>query len=114
MADDLGSGIALDQELDFIVDATGDLEHASGVDEVRKDLAFNLIRELSSFEGRLQNRETEADAEIVAQRTILNDPRVAQVQYIDARFEDPQTLAIEAQLRVESGETFTNVFTLSV
>lgn len=115
MADEeLGSGIALSQHLDFIVDTTGDLEHAEGVGEVRKDLAFNIIREMSDFEGRVPNRETEKDAEIVAKRVILADPRVSTLNAIEVYFEDRNTLAIDAAITVASGETFENVFTLTV
>jgi len=41
---DYGAGIELTQDLDLRIDSTGDISSVDGVDELEKDLAFQLIR----------------------------------------------------------------------
>lgn len=52
MSEEYGAGVALDRSLDFVVDHTGDIKSSFGLDELEKDLAFQMQRYLSDYLGQ--------------------------------------------------------------
>lgn len=83
---DFGSGIFLTQDFDFEVTNTGDIRTESGVDELEKDIALQMIKEKDDLIGLPQYPNT--SARISSQtREILNaDPRVSQVVSVNVKF----------------------------
>lgn len=74
-----GSGILLDETLDFTIDPTGDLSFESGTDELEKDLSLQMIFSLSEYTGKPPSGNVEEqvlhDARIIA----LADSRISSV-----------------------------------
>lgn len=79
MSDELGAGIALDEDLDVSVGSTGDLKNESGVDELRKDLAFNMILSLQQYLGSPPGGNLEEKVAATAYRVALADSRIESV-----------------------------------
>lgn len=104
MSDPFGSGPALNQNLDFEVGTGGDLAIAYGEYELRKDLGFRLIQAFADFQGRRTDQATIGDAEILATRTVEEDPRVNRVEEITVWLPDIETLRIEMRLDTVDGD----------
>lgn len=75
--ENLGSGQYLDETLDFEVDTTGDIRASDGLEELEKDLAFQMIISLSQFLGEPPTPETEADIRRMAYRVAAADIRIS-------------------------------------
>jgi len=88
--EELGAGQYLDQNLDFSVDETGDVRSAYGIEELEKDLSFQMIASLSQFLGERPTPELEADIKRMAYRVAAADVRVSAVdrQGIDVEWEE--------------------------
>lgn len=74
-----GSGIYLDENFDWEVDTSGDVRGDTGVSELQKDLAFNVVRALAYGEG-ISTPENVADGGIIGEpltRGILTDIEIA-------------------------------------
>lgn len=76
---DFGKGLELDSNLDLVITETGDLGIVSDVAELRKDLAFRLIRQFEQVTGWQNTPEFHKDAELLAKRTVIDDDRVTGV-----------------------------------
>ncbi len=97
---DYGAGIALDRELDLEIDATGDIESVDGVDELEKDISFQLIRVLSDEVGLPISRKEESRIARLARITIEADPRISQVESLSADIRrGAQEIEIDASVR---------------
>lgn len=80
MADDLGTGIHLDDQFDFAVDPTGDLKNEGGVDELQKDLAFQMVISLSRYIGEPPTGNLTEQVAGTARRVAEVDSRVSSVE----------------------------------
>jgi hypothetical protein len=123
---DYGSGTALDRFLDFQVGPTGDIKSVSGVDEVRKDVAYRLIGALRYGEG-VEEPASVADGvvgepitdglsddiAIVVSRTIEDDPRVGSVPEIRVGQPRNDRIEVEARIVLQDGETLFESFIIS-
>lgn len=76
---DFGSGVSLDSSFDFVVGANGDLETEDGINELQKDLAFQIAITLDQYLGRPPTKNTRAQALDAAAKVVLADPRVDSV-----------------------------------
>lgn len=74
-----GAGIYLDESLDFSVGNAGDLKHEVGVDELRKDLAIQMIIYLDQYLGRPPTGSLNAEVAGTAMRAAAADTRVQSV-----------------------------------
>jgi len=106
MADEFGSGIALDQQFDLSVDSTGDIEATSGVNELQKDLAFNMVLNLERFLGEPPSGNLNTRVADIASRVALADVRVASVSDdISVSFNETRDeITIKMSVRTSDGE----------
>lgn len=79
MAERFGTGIHLDEQLDFSVDPSGDLQAERGLDELQKDLSFQMIVNLQQFIGQPPSGNIEAKVINIAAKIALADSRVSSV-----------------------------------
>lgn len=79
MVEVLGSGIALDEQLDFSVNSSGDLKSVSGSSELEKDLAFQMIISLSKYVGQPPSGNLNEKVAGTASRVARADRRVNSV-----------------------------------
>lgn len=80
MSDQLGEGLYIDQNLDFGVGQSGDIQTSSGVDELQKDLAIQMIINLDEYVGSRPADNTKAQISRRAIETALDDSRVQSVR----------------------------------
>lgn len=107
MADEFGSGIFLDEQFDFSVGSTGDLENTSGIDELQKDLAFKMVLNLEQFLGQPPSGNLTAKVADVASRVAIADVRVDSVveDSIDIQFSETRDeLTVKLAVRTGEGE----------
>jgi hypothetical protein len=107
MADRFGEGLYLDDQLDFSVDPSGDLQSASGVNELQKDLSFQMIFNLEDFIGKPPSGNIEAKIINIASKVAIADSRVTSVSQEKSyvRFGDSrQSLELNLVVRTVSGE----------
>lgn len=80
--DNLGSGLSLDEELDFDPSPSGDLATNDGLQELSKDLTVVTIVELDEYLGEPPSSTIEEEVLAKAVRVIEPDDRV---DYVDKR-----------------------------
>lgn len=109
----LGSGLYLDQSLDFDVSTTGDLQTTSGSEELQKDLAFQLLIILDDLMGQPLTPDTRAQIKSLTLDTILSDSRVDDVDRgsLTIGKPNPESIRIEA-IATASGQPQELVFNL--
>ena len=105
--DALGSGIALGDDLDMMLEDSGDLLATSGIEELEKDLSINMIFQLtfggpdgSGYLGRPLTQEVESDILDLIRRTALSDDRINTVRSIFVRRSPNQRNTLEIDLTV--------------
>jgi len=103
MADEFGSGIFLDDQFDFSVNSTGDLKTRSGLDELQKDLAFNMVINLNQYRGQPPTGNLKEKVAATAKSVAEADSRIdfvlsgqTQVSFSDNR--EQITLKMTAQV----------------
>ncbi len=106
MSENLGSGVFLDERFDFSVDPTGDLKSTSGLNELQKDLAFQMVINLEQFIGQPPTGNLQEKVAGTAKRVAEADSRVRYVLEGDTEviFSDDReeiTLKMTAQTRDE-------------
>lgn len=79
---ELGSGIYLDGLFDFVADSTGDIRAAEDVNELQKDLAFQMIISLSKYLGQPPSGNLKEKIAGTAKRVAETDDRV---DFVDSR-----------------------------
>lgn len=79
MSEEFGSGIALDEQFDLSVGATGDLETVSGVEELQKDLSFQLTQELQEYLGSPSSSSLVAQVSNTTKNVLNADSRIDSV-----------------------------------
>jgi len=105
--DGLGSGIALDEDLDMMLSNDGDLLSVSGFEELEKDLSVNMIFQLTfggpdnaGYLGKPLTPEVKADILDLVKRTALSDDRINTVRRIVVSRPDGQRNVIVVDLTV--------------
>ena len=102
-----GSGPALDENFDLSVNETGDLKSVDGVEELHKDLSFQLQYSLETYIGAGQNTNVETNALTTAIRVLNADSRVDRVIESTSGAsltEDGRTLTITMNYITNDGE----------
>lgn len=77
--DTYGAGPTLDEDLDFSIDPTGDIESLGGLTELEKDLGWQLKVSLRRFEGESSNTNVESKAQDTAEKVAEADGRITTV-----------------------------------
>jgi len=101
--ENLGSGLYLDQTLDFGVGSTGDLRHISGSSELEKDLSFQLLIILDDLMGQPLTPEVEAQVKSLTVDTILSDSRVDDIDRGSMNLFKPNAESLIIQTLVTAG-----------
>lgn len=83
MTERFGAGPALDEDLDFDITPTGDLRVEEGVDELQKDLSFQLHFFLQRFLGEQPTEETKKEIIAEVKDVVTRDSRVG--SFVDER-----------------------------
>lgn len=107
-----GGGIFLTKDWDFEVNNTGDIRTISGLDELEKDVAFQLASNLDQFIGSRITNEQANDIAIETQQQLSADPRIAAVLDLTVQFPDgdPDTVEVIATVRDTEGDEQELVF----
>jgi hypothetical protein len=109
----LGSGQYLDETFDFEVDTTGDIRASDGIEEVEKDLSFQMAITLSQFLGEQPTQEVEAEIKRMAYRVGIADVRVANIDRTNITVNwsnDMKQFDVGLPLTIETGEEYELVF----
>lgn len=101
--ENLGSGLYLDQNLDFDPNTTGDLRTVSGSEELQKDLAFQLLITLDEFIGPPLTPGTRADIKSRTVDTITSDSRVDSLDRGSLQVQKPNRNSIRLSVVVFAG-----------
>jgi hypothetical protein len=96
----LGSGLYLDQTLDFDPSTTGDLRTVSGSEELQKDLAFQLLIVLGDYIGPPLTPGTRAEIKSLTVDTITSDSRVDRIDRGSMQVLKPNPNSIRIQVLV--------------
>ena len=108
-----GSGPALDEDFDLSISGTGDIEAEDGIEELHKDLSFQLNYSLENYLGERPTTNVEAEALTTAIRVLRADTRVDTVieQGSTASLsEDGRSLSVTMQYIANDGEERTFVY----
>ena len=70
--ENLGGGIALNKDFDLEIDNTGDIKTVFGVEEVQKDLAYNITNNLQDVLGGSKDDKTLQEANIIIRDTVAS------------------------------------------
>jgi len=101
--ENLGSGLYLDQTLDFDPSTTGDLRTVDGSEELQKDLAFQLLIVLSDYIGPPLTPGTRAEIKTLTVDTITSDSRVDTLDRGSMQVSKPTPESIRIQVFVTAG-----------
>lgn len=107
MTQPFGSGIYLDEQLDFSVDSTGDIRGETGLSELQKDLAFQMIISLDKYLGQPPSGNLKEKVAGTAKRVAEIDSRVT---FVDTRktevsfSSDRQELTLKMTVQTRDGE----------
>lgn len=82
---DFGAGVGLNRDWDFEVDSTGDLTTVSGLDELEKDVAFNVARNWEDSIGRRVGSSTQKRIQITVRDVLIDEPRVNDIRNLTVR-----------------------------
>jgi hypothetical protein len=120
---DYGSGPGLDKFLDLVVGPSGDLASSSGVDELRKDLSYQLIGALryghgvdrpasltDGVVGEPIGDGLSEDISIVVSDIIEDDQRVESVPEIRVNQVELEKITIGARIVLVNDETIFESF----
>lgn len=114
MSEELGASPSLDENFDFIIGATGDIQCSFGVDELQKDIAVNLKSELQSYIGKPPSPNVRSDIIRDAGLVALADERIINVYQEEASvtFDKRETISLRLPVQTTSGEEYTLVFNI--
>ena len=68
--ENLGGGIALNRDFDLEIDNTGDIKTIYGIDEVKKDIVYNLNENLQDILGQSKEESTLQEANKIIRDTV--------------------------------------------
>lgn len=111
----LGSGPSLDEDFDFSIHPTGDLNISGGRKELNKDLSFQLTFSLKKYLGSTPTTNVEAEATDTAIKVIEADQRVRTVlqgRTSATLSEDSRELTVDATFITIDGEEYEYVYTI--
>jgi hypothetical protein len=94
----IGGGIALNKDFDLMIDDTGDIKTITGVDEVKKDISYNITENLQEILGKPKTKESAYEAKRVCYDTVDSYANVGGIEAIRIGFGnivDDFDLAIE-------------------
>lgn len=106
MVDEFGSGLYLDQSLDFDVGPTGDLRTVDGVDELEKDLSVQMVASLQQYLGQPPTSNLDAQIFRTASDIATADTRVSSVIRSESTIsfsQDRESITILLAARTTSG-----------
>lgn len=99
-----GSGIALDRQWDLVLDGTGDLAATFGVNELEKDIAFNVATRVTEEIGSKKDESAYSSIKAVVVDVLSADSRVRRVQSVSVNDGGVDTASVEATVLTESDE----------
>jgi len=107
MTEELGSGVFLDEQFDFSVGPTGDLKNTSGLNELQKDLAFQMVINLSRYLGQPPSGNLPEKIAATAERVAEVDSRVKFVISEDTQVsfsEDREEITLKMTAQTRDGQ----------
>lgn len=105
MVDEFGSGIHLDGQFDFAVGSAGDLKTENGIDELQKDLAFQMVINLDRYIGQPPSGNLEEKVASTAKRVALADSRIGSVDSSKTEVSfSPDRQEITLKMTIQTGE----------
>lgn len=107
MSEEFGSGIFLDDQFDLSIDSTGDIQSTTGVDELQKDLAFQMVISMQQFRGSPPSGNLKAKISNTASQVVLGDSRINSVvrDSFTIEFSDNrESIDIRFDVRTETGQ----------
>lgn len=111
--DNLGSGPSLDEDLDFEIDETGDIRSSSGMEELQKDLSFQMMIALSQFIGENPTPELNVEVRRKVYRVAVSDERISSVDRKKINVEwynHSQELTVSVPVTTTENATYEMVF----
>jgi len=107
-----GSGIFLNEDWDFEVDATGDLKSTSGLDELQKDVSFNLSRNIEI--GKRLDSSTQKSIQVTVRDVLVNESRIDSIRELEVRRVDSANkFEVIAEVDTITDETAELIFEVS-
>lgn len=79
---DFGTGLALDEHFDLVIDETSNLAMTSGRDELEKDLAYKVSAVLDESTGNPLSQNGAVEIQMEIQGVLADDPRVTTIEKI--------------------------------
>jgi hypothetical protein len=112
--DNLGAGIALDQNFDFSTGPTGDLSATSGKEELQKDLSVLMAQNLQEYLGQPPTTETKVDIKSDAIDIALADSRVIGVNRdaVSVEIVDREEISLSLPVVTNTEQQYTFVFNI--
>lgn len=107
MSDNFGAGIHLDEQFDFAVDTTGDIQSDRGVIELQKDLSFQMVISLSKYLGQAPTGNLPEKVAGTARRVAEVDDRVRFVDSSKTEVSfstDRQEITLKIFVQTDDGE----------
>lgn len=107
MADELGRGLYLDEQLDLDVDTTGDIRSTTGgSNELEKDLAFQLILVTQDLIGQRASKEVKVLLKDRAIGVAQSDTRVRAVNKgaVDVQQTGRESYSVTMSVVTQDGE----------
>jgi len=83
-----GSGVSLDENYDFIIDSTGDLEDSRGLSELEKDLSFASSVRLFEHIGMPLTSTRKQKIKNSVESIMSSEPRISSVLNISVSQSD--------------------------
>lgn len=113
-----GSGIKINEQpygndefaWDLVVDNTGDLDSESGLNELEKDIAFNVGRFLERRVGQQLTQTTIERTALTVRRIMINDPRIESIDRFGTRQPEQNTLEVGAVITASDEQQYDFVF----
>jgi hypothetical protein len=82
----LGGGIALNKDFDLEIDSRGDIKTVTGVEEVKKDLAYNMAEALQDIVGNSKDTDTAYETKRVCEETVDSYDNVSNIKSLRVEF----------------------------
>ena len=114
MTEQFGAGPKLDENLDFEIGPTGDIEYVNGQEELEKDLAMQMVFTLQRFLGHPPSGNIDAKVIDVASKVATADVRVTRVdrERSSVEWADNRRRIIVKLVVVVGDETYDLVFNI--
>lgn len=108
---EFGAGPDLNENWDFEVNSTGDIATTIGVDELEKDIAFNVARRLDGEIGRRRDRSTEKRIQVIVEDIFAEEVRIDSVVDVTVReIANSNSFEVVAEANAGTGGSFELVF----